>query len=167
MKLKNPFQSAANRLISKEEERQLYEKAGLDIENNNIDKGLWVKALSKAEGDEKKQKGIYIELIVERYKDELRVAQQQSKMLEAKQKKQDSEQEEERRQRYQAKQWEKLNKTFPKTVTFVALLNVTVFIYVLVQASFIGAVFFLLTVQLFFTFFFFILLEFYMDFFKS
>ena len=167
MKLKNPFQSATDRLISKEEERQLYEKAGLDIENNNIDKGLWVKALSKAEGDEKKQKGIYIELIVERYKDELRIAQQQSKMLEAKKKKQDSEQEEERRQRYQAKQWKKLNKTFPKTVTFLALLNVIVFIYVLVQVGFIGAVFGLLTVQLFFTWLFLIFLMLFMDIFKS
>jgi len=38
MKLKNPFQSATDRLISKEMERQLYEKAAVDIENNNIDK---------------------------------------------------------------------------------------------------------------------------------
>ena len=81
MKFKTPFKSATDRLISKEEERQLYEKAGLDIENNNIDKGLWIKALSKAEGDEVKQKGIYIELLVEHYKDEINAGNEISQEL--------------------------------------------------------------------------------------
>ena len=40
MKLRNPFQSATNRLISKEVEYQLYEKAAIGIENNSIDKVL-------------------------------------------------------------------------------------------------------------------------------
>ncbi|MDC0891204.1 hypothetical protein OAS48_00745 [Gammaproteobacteria bacterium] len=81
MKLRNPFQSATNRLISKEVEYQLYEKAAIGIENNSIDKGVWTKAFSKAEGDELKQKAVYIELMVEHYKDEIRAGQELAKIL--------------------------------------------------------------------------------------
>ena len=136
MKLKNPFQSATHRLISKEMERQLYEKAALDIENNNIDKGLWVKALSKAEGDENKQKGIYIELIVERYKDELRAGKELERVLQIKAN------EEKARQRKEA--WKKQDndleertvERFPKTFNFLLLANFFIFLYVWWEFSF-------------------------------
>jgi hypothetical protein len=141
MKLKNPFQSATDRLISEEMERKLYEKAALEIENNNIDKGLWVKALSKAEGDEVKQKGIYIELIVERYKDELRVTEKQTKILETELKSKREEQEKEQLSRDQAKQWKRFRKKSPKTIAFAVLLNLLAFAYVMEQAEFAVAVF--------------------------
>ena len=81
MKFKNPFQSATDRLLSKEVEHQLYEKAATDIENNDIDKGVWTKAFSKAGGDEVKQKAIYIELMVEHYRDEIRAGEEIAKVL--------------------------------------------------------------------------------------
>ena len=81
MKLRNPFQSATDRLISKEVEHKLYEKASIDIENNDIDKGVWTKAFSKAGGDEVKQKAIYIELMVEHYRDEIRAGEEITKVL--------------------------------------------------------------------------------------
>lgn len=69
MKFKNPWVSATQRLLTKEAEHALYEKAANDIELNNIHKGIWTKAFSLSEGDEKKQKAKYIELMVEYYKD--------------------------------------------------------------------------------------------------
>lgn len=69
MKFKNPFQSAAAKLLSSESENQLYAKAAQDISEGIIDKGLWTKAFISAEGDEKKQKARYLELIVLHYKD--------------------------------------------------------------------------------------------------
>ena len=81
MKFRNPFQSATDRLISKELEHQLYEKASIDIENNNINDGVWTKAFSKAGGDEVKQKAIYIELMVEHYRDEIRAGEEIAKVL--------------------------------------------------------------------------------------
>ena len=69
MKFKNPWVSATERLLTKEAEHALYEKAANDIELNNIHKGIWTKAFSLTEGDEKKQKAKYIELMVEHYKD--------------------------------------------------------------------------------------------------
>jgi len=81
MKLRNPFQSATDRLISKEVEHKLYEKASIDIENNDIDKGVWTKAFSKAGGDEVKQKAVYIELMVEHYRDEIRAGEEIAKVL--------------------------------------------------------------------------------------
>ena len=70
MKFSNPFhQSKIDKLISKEAENALYEKAANDIEANIINKGLWTKAFTMAKGIEEKQKYIYIELIVEYYKD--------------------------------------------------------------------------------------------------
>lgn len=81
MKFRNPFQSATDRLISKEVEHKLYEKASIDIENNDIDKGVWTKAFSNADGNEVKQKAIYIELMVEHYKDEIRAGEELAKVL--------------------------------------------------------------------------------------
>ena len=68
MKFKNPFQSATEKVISTSEENRLYEKVTVAIENNDIDKGVWTKAFTQADGDTTKQKIIYIELMVEHYK---------------------------------------------------------------------------------------------------
>ena len=68
MKLRNPFQSATEKVISTSEENRLYEKVTTAIENNDIDKGVWTKAFTQADGDTTKQKVIYIELMVEHYK---------------------------------------------------------------------------------------------------
>jgi hypothetical protein len=68
MKLRNPFQSATEKVISTSEENRLYEKVTVAIENNDIDKGVWTKAFTQADGDTTKQKVIYIELMVEHYK---------------------------------------------------------------------------------------------------
>ena len=81
MKLRNPFQSATDRLISKEVEHKLYEKASIDIENGSIDRGVMTKAFSNAQGDEVKQKAIYIELMVEHYRDEIRAGEELAKVL--------------------------------------------------------------------------------------
>ena len=69
MKFKNPWVSATQRLLTKEAEHALYEKAANDIESNSIHKGIWTKAFSLSDGDEKKQKAKYIELMVDYYKD--------------------------------------------------------------------------------------------------
>jgi len=100
MKLRNPFQSATDRLISKEVEHKLYEKASIDIENGSIDRGIMTKAFSNAQGDEVKQKAIYIELMVEHYKDEIRAGEELAKVLatEADKAKERQRQEEIRRQ---------------------------------------------------------------------
>ena len=81
MKFRNPFQSATDKLISKEVEHKLYEKASIDIENGSIDRGVMTKAFSNAQGDEVKQKAIYIELMVEHYKDEIRAGEELAKVL--------------------------------------------------------------------------------------
>lgn len=81
MKFRNPFQSATDRLISKEVEHKLYEKASIDIENKSIDRGVLTKAFSNAQGDEVKQKAIYIELMVEHYRDEIRAGEELAKVL--------------------------------------------------------------------------------------
>lgn len=76
MKLRNPFQSATEKVISTSEENRLYEKVTTAIENNDIDKGVWTKAFTQANGDTTKQKVIYIELMVEYYKN-LMLAEQE------------------------------------------------------------------------------------------
>ena len=76
MKLRNPFQSATEKVISTSEENRLYEKVTTAIENNDIDKGVWTKAFTQADGDTTKQKVIYIELMVEHYKN-LMLAEQE------------------------------------------------------------------------------------------
>jgi hypothetical protein len=69
MKFRNPWVSATERLLTKDAEHALYEKAANDIESSNIHKGIWTKAFSLSDGNEQKQKAKYIELMVEYYKD--------------------------------------------------------------------------------------------------
>lgn len=72
MKFKNPFKSDIDAYLSAEEENSLYAKAANDIDNEIYDKGIWTKAYAEAEGDKSKQKAIYIDLIVNHYKIQLK-----------------------------------------------------------------------------------------------
>jgi len=81
MKFSNPFQSKIDKLISKEAENDLYEKAASEFEANIINKGLWTKAFTKAKGIEEKQKYIYIELMVEYYKDQIMAGKELADIL--------------------------------------------------------------------------------------
>ena len=95
MKFNNPFKSATERLISEEAENSLFEKAANDMENKVIDKGIWTKAFAKANGDVVKQKAIYIELIVQHYKNQIEAGEEIAHILAT---------EEEKRIRRQARQ---------------------------------------------------------------
>lgn len=79
--IKNPFSSATKRFITKEAENQLYAKASEDMEKNIIHKGIWTRAFAKAEGNEAKQKALYIELMVQHYKDEIRAGEELEMIL--------------------------------------------------------------------------------------
>ena len=79
--MKNPFSSATKRFVTKEAENQLYAKASEDMENNIIHKGIWTRAFAKAEGNEAKQKALYIELMVQHYKDEIRAGEELEMIL--------------------------------------------------------------------------------------
>tara|TARA_B100000282_G_scaffold208688_1_gene153539 strand:- start:47 stop:520 length:474 start_codon:yes stop_codon:yes gene_type:complete len=81
MKFSNPFQSKIDKLISKEEENSLYEKASSEFEANIINKGLWTKAFTKAKGIKEKQEYIYIELMVEYYKDQIMAGKELADIL--------------------------------------------------------------------------------------
>ena len=81
MKIKNPFKSATENLINQEVEKEFYLKAAEDIENNVIDKGLWTKAFVMSQGDDAKQKAIYIELIVEYYKNQVKAGEEVADIL--------------------------------------------------------------------------------------
>ena len=52
-------------------EEKLYEVALDEVEKNNIRKGLYAKALSKAEGDKEKANGIYLKLRVQSIMDDI------------------------------------------------------------------------------------------------
>ena len=52
-------------------EEKLYEVALDEVENNEIRKGLYAKALSKAEGDKEKADGIYLKLRVQSIMDDI------------------------------------------------------------------------------------------------
>jgi hypothetical protein len=93
MKFKTPFQSATERLLNAGAENSLYEKAASDIEANNIDKGLWTKAFAEADGNEIRQKALYIKMIVKQYKDEILAGEELAAVIAS---------EEERRQRQAA-----------------------------------------------------------------
>jgi len=51
--------------ISQQAIKAFYEKVANDIANNIQDKGVWAQAFAKADGNEQKAKGFYIELMVE------------------------------------------------------------------------------------------------------
>ena len=56
-------------------EEQLYEVALGEVENNEIRKGLYAKAISKAEGDKEKADGIYLKLRVQSIMDDIKSEQ--------------------------------------------------------------------------------------------
>ncbi len=81
MKFKNPFSSPLKDFLTEAEETALYEKAATEIENGIINKGLWTKALSTADGNEEKQKAIYIELLVDYFKKEIAAGKELASIL--------------------------------------------------------------------------------------
>ena len=81
------FQSAQERYISKGQEYELYEKVALDMEKKELNKGIWAKALTDAEGDPVKQKAIYIKLMVDYYKDLIQAGEEFEAILANKKKK--------------------------------------------------------------------------------
>jgi hypothetical protein len=58
-------------IASRRIEEKLYEVALDEVENNEIRKGLYAKALSKAEGDKEKADGIYLKLRVQSIMDDI------------------------------------------------------------------------------------------------
>lgn len=52
-------------------EEKLYLKVAEEIEANNINKGLWTKALAESGNDTKKAEGLYIQFRVQKLKDEI------------------------------------------------------------------------------------------------
>ena len=56
-------------------EEKLYEVALEEVENNEIRKGLYAKAISKAEGDKEKADGIYLKLRVQSIMDDIKSEQ--------------------------------------------------------------------------------------------
>ena len=81
MKFKNPFSSPLRDFLTEAEETALYEQAATEIENGIMNKGLWAKALSKADGNEEKQKAIYIELLVDYFKKEIAAGKELASIL--------------------------------------------------------------------------------------
>ena len=158
MKLRNPFQSAIKRNFMKEAELRLYEKVAKDIENNDINNGVWTKAFAKSNGDVAKQKSIYIELMVELYEDRLRAeeelevilasaankdkadqqeqeAQQQARQREAEVKKKDEEERKKRHEKWVAGAAERERKENQETkillIIFFSFFAITVLLLVL------------------------------------
>jgi hypothetical protein len=60
------FKSAADRLL----EEQIYEAVALEISKGKVKPGLWAKALSQTNGNEKLTQSVYIKLRVQNIKDE-------------------------------------------------------------------------------------------------
>ena len=58
-------------IASRRIEERLYEVALDEVENNEIKKGLYAKALAKAEGDKVKADGIYLKLRVQSIMDDI------------------------------------------------------------------------------------------------
>ena len=109
MKFNIPFQSATDKLLSEEAENSLYEKAANDIENEIIDKGIWTKAFAQANGDEVKQKAIYIELIVQHYKNQIEAGEELNNILATEEEKR------KKREARQAAEASEYNRKRPKT----------------------------------------------------
>ena len=58
-------------IASRQREELFYEMALREVENNEIRKGLYAKALAKAEGDKEKADGIYLKLRVQSIMDSI------------------------------------------------------------------------------------------------
>ena len=69
-----------NIIQSRKNEEWLYEKVLAEVESGNIRRGLYAKALSQSDGDEKKAQSIYLKLRVQSIIDddeELRILQEE------------------------------------------------------------------------------------------
>ena len=68
-KIVEPKLESAPQTESYIDEEKFYELAYDEIESGNLKKGLWAKAFSEAEGDEKKAKALYIKYRFDQKKD--------------------------------------------------------------------------------------------------
>ena len=76
--------TAANKLVTKEAEYQLYEMVSNEIANGKKDIGVWTKAFTMSDGNEQIAEAKYIELMVERYKDLIEAGQEIEEVLKSK-----------------------------------------------------------------------------------
>ena len=53
-------------------EEKLYEEVAFEIENNEIKKGLWAKALSESSGNKNEAEALYIKLRIQNIIDEIK-----------------------------------------------------------------------------------------------
>jgi hypothetical protein len=89
LKLSNP----SDRLT----ENELFEKAYNEVENGELNTGLWARALSDSDGEEKKARALYLKLRVQHFKDEQFVHEQKSRTEKRRQKQQVAKREQDRR----------------------------------------------------------------------
>ena len=120
MRFKNPFQSATAKLLSSENENQLYAKAAEDISEGIIEKGLWTKAFISAEGDEQKQKAHYLELIVSHYKDLIEAGREIEDILNAAKKKEIREEEKKKKAKEKANYYKHKSYQYKQTKSKVS-----------------------------------------------
>ena len=120
------FQSAQERYISKGQEYELYEKVALDMEKNELNKGIWAKALTDAEGDPVKQKAIYIKLMVDYYKDLIQAGEEFEAILANKKKK---------AEQVKEKEIKKKDYMKPDTIVFIIIIGTIAFISFMIFLS--------------------------------
>ena len=68
--------TATNKAISKEAKYRLYEKVSQDIAEVGRDEGVWAVAFSQSEGNNQKAEALYIELMVQKHKDEMEASRE-------------------------------------------------------------------------------------------
>lgn len=68
--IKKIKESLGNNPPSREAEYKIYEKVSRDISQGERNEGVWTLAFAKSEGNNQKAEALYIELMVQRYKDQ-------------------------------------------------------------------------------------------------
>lgn len=63
-------------ILSRKEEGELWDLVADELENGNISRGMWLKALSEASGDEQRAKAIYCKYRVQSLKDDKELLRQ-------------------------------------------------------------------------------------------
>lgn len=61
-------------------ETELYEVVAEEIESNDLNKGLWMKAFANSDGDSQKQKALYIKYRVQNLNDKVTQLRKEEKM---------------------------------------------------------------------------------------
>ena len=129
------------KLLTKEEEYELYAEVSKQLAQGKRDEGVWTKAFADSEGDKNKTEAIYIDLMVEKLvlskKSELEIRGEKEKEEGRKKEKRRKEHQEER----ENKQIEKVYKKFPKTINISFFLILPVIAYTWWFSSFWGGLF--------------------------